>query len=216
MTLDEFVSLFRDAVEFPRLMVMEYIDGPEHTVDALVEDGRILLHQVKTRERIDAGLAMSFSTVDRPDLVEAAPRVCEALQLDWFVNIQFKGDRLLEVNPRVSTFVFQEDFDLPYLGIKRALGELDDDELPALAAPRPDVAAHGPLLRPGLLGRGSTTDAGLYFHQYFATRSRATPTRSYELARRLVERGHQVTIVSRDTRALELDRDDRRRGPDRP
>ena len=36
----------------------------------------------------------------------------------------------------------------------------------------------------------------LYFHQYFATRSRATPTRSYELARRLVERGHEVTIVS--------------------
>jgi len=119
-------------VEFPRLMVMEYIDGPEYTVDALVENGHILLHQVKTRERIDAGLAMSFKTVDRPDLVEAAARVCEALQLDWFVNVQFKGDRLLEVNPRVSTFVFQEDFVLPYLGIKRALGELDDAELPAL------------------------------------------------------------------------------------
>jgi len=132
MTLDEYVSLFRDTVEFPRLMVMEYVDGPEHTVDALVEDGRILLHQVKTRERIAAGLAMSFRTVDRPDLVEAASQVCEALQLDWFVNVQFKGDRLLEVNPRVSTFVLQEDFVLPYLGIKRALGELDDAELPAL------------------------------------------------------------------------------------
>lgn len=52
----------------------------------------------------------------------------------------------------------------------------------------------------------------LYFHQYFATRGRATPTRSYELARRLAERGHQVTIVSRDTRALELDRTERPRG----
>lgn len=48
----------------------------------------------------------------------------------------------------------------------------------------------------------------LYFHQYFATRGRATPTRSYELARRLVERGHQVTIVSRDTRALDMERHD--------
>jgi glycosyltransferase involved in cell wall biosynthesis len=46
----------------------------------------------------------------------------------------------------------------------------------------------------------------LYFHQYFATRRRSTATRSYELARRLVERGHQVTIVSRDTRSLEHDR----------
>lgn len=52
----------------------------------------------------------------------------------------------------------------------------------------------------------------LYFHQYFATRRRSTATRSYELARRLVERGHQVTIVSRDTRALEHGRDQRPRG----
>jgi glycosyltransferase involved in cell wall biosynthesis len=46
----------------------------------------------------------------------------------------------------------------------------------------------------------------LYFHQYFATRRRSTATRSYELARRLVDRGHRVTIVSRDTRRLEAGR----------
>jgi glycosyltransferase involved in cell wall biosynthesis len=49
----------------------------------------------------------------------------------------------------------------------------------------------------------------LYFHQYFATRRRSTATRSYELARRLVDRGHRVTIVSRDTRRLETGRDGR-------
>jgi glycosyltransferase involved in cell wall biosynthesis len=49
----------------------------------------------------------------------------------------------------------------------------------------------------------------LYFHQYFATRRRSTSTRSYELARRLVDRGHRVTIVSRDTRMLESGRDGR-------
>lgn len=52
----------------------------------------------------------------------------------------------------------------------------------------------------------------LYFHQYFATRRRSTATRSYELARRLVERGHRVTIVSRDTRRLESGRDDEPQG----
>jgi glycosyltransferase involved in cell wall biosynthesis len=52
----------------------------------------------------------------------------------------------------------------------------------------------------------------LYFHQYFATRRRSTATRSYELARRLVDRGHRVTIVSRDTRMLESGRDGRPRG----
>lgn len=134
MTLDELVGLFQGCVDFPRVMLMEYVEGIEHTVDALVEDGRILLYQAKTREAIATGLAMAFRTVERPDLVEAAAHVCQALQLDWFANIQFKGDRLLEVNPRVSTFVYQEDFNLPYLGIKRALGELADDDLPELQA----------------------------------------------------------------------------------
>lgn len=35
----------------------------------------------------------------------------------------------------------------------------------------------------------------LYFHQYFSTPSGAAGTRSYEMAQRLVARGHQVTMV---------------------
>jgi carbamoyl-phosphate synthase large subunit len=119
---------------FPRLMLMEFVEGVEYTVDALVENGRMLLYQTKTREAIDTGLAMAFKTVDRPDLVAAAGHICRELGLDWFANIQFKGEHLLEVNPRVSTFVYQEDFNLPYLGIKRALGELADADLPAMQA----------------------------------------------------------------------------------
>jgi len=125
LTLDDFVAAFRDARPFPRLLLMEFVEGPEYTVDALAGAGEVILHQTKTREDISAGLAMAFKTVDRPDLVRVSGEICRAVGLDWFVNIQFKGDRLLEVNPRVSTFVYQEDFNLPYLGIKYALGELD-------------------------------------------------------------------------------------------
>jgi len=35
----------------------------------------------------------------------------------------------------------------------------------------------------------------LYFHQYFSTPRGASGTRSYEMARRLVERGHEVTMI---------------------
>lgn len=35
----------------------------------------------------------------------------------------------------------------------------------------------------------------LYFHQYFSTRQGGTGTRSYEMARRLIDAGHQVTMV---------------------
>jgi glycosyltransferase involved in cell wall biosynthesis len=47
----------------------------------------------------------------------------------------------------------------------------------------------------------------LYVHQFFATRRRAHPTRSYEFARRFVEKGHQVTLITRDTRHLEAGRE---------
>jgi carbamoyl-phosphate synthase large subunit len=134
LTLDDFVATVRGLEPFPRLLLMEYVGGPEYTVDALVDGGELVLHQTKTREAIETGLAMSFRTEERPDLVDVSREICRRLGLDWYVNVQFKGDRLLEVNPRVSTFVYQEDFNLPYLGIKYALGELDAEGVAAAQA----------------------------------------------------------------------------------
>jgi hypothetical protein len=42
------------------------------------------------------------------------------------------GEQVIEINPRISTVVYQEDLNLPYLGVKRALGEIGDEELAAL------------------------------------------------------------------------------------
>lgn len=127
MTLPEFEKLFRDVEPFPRLMLMEFVDAPEITVDLFACKGEVVLHQVRTREEFLTGLAMAFKTIDRPDLVELTRKVVRHLGLDYFQSVQWIGGRLLEINPRVSTFVYQEDFIIPYLGIKHALGELDDD-----------------------------------------------------------------------------------------
>ncbi len=40
----------------------------------------------------------------------------------------------------------------------------------------------------------------LYLHQFFATRDSSHPTRSYEFARRMVARGHRVTMVTGSSR----------------
>ena len=53
--------------DFPPLLVMELATGPEHTVDGICRDGRLVLGHAKTREAMRAGLAMYFETVDRPD-----------------------------------------------------------------------------------------------------------------------------------------------------
>jgi len=135
LSLEEATSALRTVEPFPRLLLMEYVEEPEFVVDAFVDAGEIVLYQAKTREAVKAGLAMSFRTVDKPELIDASRHVCRRLALDQFVSIQFMGDRLIEVNPRVSTFVYQEDFNLPYLGIKYALGELDAEGV-ALAQSR--------------------------------------------------------------------------------
>jgi carbamoyl-phosphate synthase large subunit len=134
MTLPEFEGLFRDVTPFPRLMLMEYVDAPEITVDLFADRGEVVFHQTRTREEFLTGLAMAFKTIDRPDLVELSRAVVRHLELDYFQSIQWIGGRLLEINPRVSTFVYQEDFIIPYLGIKYALGELTGDDIAARQA----------------------------------------------------------------------------------
>lgn len=129
MTLDDFVDLFTGYEPFPQLMLMEYVDAPEITVDLFADKGEVVFHQTRTREEFLTGLAMAFKTIDRPDLVELTRKVVRHLALDYYQSVQWIGGKLLEINPRVSTFVYQEDFIIPYLGIKYALGEIGPDDI---------------------------------------------------------------------------------------
>jgi carbamoyl-phosphate synthase large subunit len=134
LRLEELVELLGDE----EVLVMELARGPERTIDGIARDGRIVLGHPKTREEMRAGLAMYFQTLDDPWLMEVAATIVAELRLDHFFNIQLVGDKVIEVNPRISTIVYQEDLNLPYLGLKHALGELSDEE----------VAAHRERVRP--------------------------------------------------------------------
>jgi carbamoyl-phosphate synthase large subunit len=114
------------------LLVMELATGKERTIDGIAERGRTLLAHPKTREAMRAGLAMYFETLDDPRLVEIAEKITAELELDHFFNIQLVGEHVIEINPRISTVVYQEDLNLPYLGVKHALGEIGADELASL------------------------------------------------------------------------------------
>ena len=70
--------------------------------------------------------------LDDPGLLEIADRIVRELEIEWFFNIQLVGEHVIEVNPRISTIVYQEDLNLPWLAVKRALGEISDEELAAL------------------------------------------------------------------------------------
>ena len=131
MRLEEAVELLPDEGG-PDLLVMELATGGERTIDGIADGERIVLGHPKTREAMRAGLAMYFVTLDAPELMTLADRIVAELGIEWFFNIQLVGDHVIEVNPRISTIVYQEDLNLPYLGVKRALGELADGELAAL------------------------------------------------------------------------------------
>jgi carbamoyl-phosphate synthase large subunit len=131
MRLDDLVELLgRDPVE---LLVMELATGKERTIDGIAVDGRIALGHPKTREAMRAGLAMYFQTLHDPELLAVAATIVAELRLEHFFNIQLVGEHVIEINPRISTIVYQEDLNLPYLGVKQALGEISEEELAALA-----------------------------------------------------------------------------------
>jgi carbamoylphosphate synthase large subunit len=118
----------------PDLLVMELAQGPERTVDGIARSGEILFAHPKTRESLRAGLAMYFETLNDDALLDVALRVVRELGIEHFFNIQLVGDYVIEVNPRISTIVYQEDLNLPYLGVKEALGEVSREELEELGA----------------------------------------------------------------------------------
>jgi carbamoyl-phosphate synthase large subunit len=141
MRLEEALELL-PAEGGTELLVMELATGGERTIDGIADGARVVLGHPKTREAMRAGLAMYFVTLEDPGLMEIADRIVDELEIEWFFNIQLVGDRVIEINPRISTIVYQEDLNLPWLGVKRALGEISDDELAALRSRvRPGRAA---------------------------------------------------------------------------
>ena len=133
MRLEEAVELL-PAEGGPDLLVMELATGGERTIDGIADGERILLGHPKTRESMRAGLAMHFVTLEDESLMELAGRIVAELEIEHFFNIQLVGAHVIEINPRISTIVYQEDLNIPYLGVKRALGEISAAELIALRA----------------------------------------------------------------------------------
>jgi len=131
MRLEEAVELL-PAEGGPDLLVMERATGGERTIDGIADGSRVVLGHPKTREAMRAGLAMFFVTLDDPELMKIADRIVAELAIEHFFNIQLVGGQVIEINPRISTIVYQEDLNLPYLGVKHALGEISAEELEAL------------------------------------------------------------------------------------
>ena len=72
---------------------------------------------------------MKFVQTTNQKLVESTEYIVKKMNLDWIVNLQFIGDYLIELNPRISTQMFTDKVNIPYLAIKLILGEITEDEI---------------------------------------------------------------------------------------
>ena len=131
---------------------MELATGGERTIDGIADGERVVLGHPKTREAMRAGLAMYFVTLEDEELMATADTLVQELAIEWFFNIQLVGEHVIEINPRISTIVYQDDLNLPYLGVKRASARSRTTSWRRCTA-----RAAGPgepaLLRPGRLRR---------------------------------------------------------------
>ena len=88
---------------FRTMLLMEYLDGHEYSIDCVGDHGR-LVAAVARKKPMQAGRGQLIDM--RPEIIEAATKLCADFGLNGCFNVQFRegGDklRLLEINPRMS------------------------------------------------------------------------------------------------------------------
>ncbi|RYD84743.1 MAG: ATP-grasp domain-containing protein [Verrucomicrobiaceae bacterium] len=127
-------SILASQPEFRDLLVMEYLDGPEYSIDCVASQGR-LLRAVARRKPVRLGGSQLLE--DRPELLAMAERLTRAYGLDSLFNIQVRylGDipKILEINARMSGgiyFACLSGLNLPAWAVALACNAVKEDELP--------------------------------------------------------------------------------------
>ena len=128
ISIDELRNTVGDK-EIPELIVMEYLDGEELKIDPVLISGDALVCSVKIRMNFASGLAMGFEMIEDNVALDYAKKLLEHLPMDYCIDISTRGGVLMEINPRVSTYIYGENYCAPYLSLKLAMGEMTADEV---------------------------------------------------------------------------------------
>jgi carbamoyl-phosphate synthase large subunit len=129
MSLDEFQKIFQNDPDFPELVVMDVAAGDEFDVMALCGETGALLVTVKSRESNRWGIINRGEQVDSPIHRKLVKEIIRVIPLKYNICLQFIEDKIIEINPRPSTYIYQKNLNEPYLAIKLALGELSENEI---------------------------------------------------------------------------------------
>jgi len=135
--LSEAVELFENyekKKQLPEILVMEYLEGKEYTVDILLKDKEPILTIPRERVATKQGISTVALIEKNQEVIEIAETIVRKLGLNYNANLQLKYSRagsegtpkLIEVQPRLAGTTIAcagAGANLPYLGLKIALGE---------------------------------------------------------------------------------------------
>lgn len=136
--LDDLRRGFAAMDGFRTMLVMEYLDGHEYSVDCVGDNGRL----VCAIPRKKSMLAGQGQTIDmRDDILESTRQLTAAYGLNGVFNVQFREGRnglgLLEINPRMSGGIAMACVagpNLPYLALRGFDRGFDGLQIPAIRA----------------------------------------------------------------------------------
>jgi carbamoyl-phosphate synthase large subunit len=131
MGFDEFENIIQQSNYFPELLVMEYLEGMEYSVDVLADHGTCIEVIPRSRDKIKMGISFAATLIKDEKIIAYSRQIVTKLGLHGNIGLQFKNDshgepKILESNPRVQgTIVFNTaaGFNMVYNAVKVALRE---------------------------------------------------------------------------------------------
>lgn len=138
ISYDDMLTMLKETPKLHDMLLVEYMNGPEYTVDALAENGKTLY--IGGRENTSSVMSIAMESIVKYDEMayKIAKDVIKSLNMDGNVGFDFmRNDNgepvLMDINPRLTATVCLFDaagLHLQYLRIKQLLGE----ELPEMHA----------------------------------------------------------------------------------
>jgi carbamoyl-phosphate synthase large subunit len=106
MRLADLLAILRSGSEYPALLVTEYLEGPEYSVDAFAgRAGAVAVPRL--RKAIRSGISFETVLEDRRDLIDSTLCAAGRIGLRYAFGFQYKLDaagtpKVLECNPRIQ------------------------------------------------------------------------------------------------------------------
>lgn len=125
ISYDTAYKILQTQKHFPDLMVLEYLDGYEYSIDCLARaDGTLLVALPRKK-----GNGRIREIEYNEELIEIAEKMAQQYKIPFVFNIQVKYKdgipKLLEINPRMSGGLHiscLSDINIPYYAVKLLLG----------------------------------------------------------------------------------------------